>query len=290
MVRLVPDAGVGRNVVGSLQLAGAHRGAGKAIGHAEPRALDPDLEHGYELVALEHLDHDARGAGQRPAPLRDHPHDGGRVEPRRRHRLLHLDDRLEQLGVEPHLLLGELALGDVELGAEVADLPALLVAERLPRAGAPADLAGARDHPVLLVAERAALRQPLPLGQQRRAIVGMDVLEELLVAQVLRRLAGEALEGGVHQGQPQVHVVGDHPFAHGGGDRAKLPQGRAFRTLRPTPPAPLHQPGREQRHQHDGADAGGDDGGDLVEGGWQGRDHGDDPRAAGRGTGDAPED
>ena len=62
-----------------------------------------------------------------------------------------------------------------------------LVADRLPGAGAPALLAGAGDHPVLLVAEGAALRQPLPFGQQRRAIVGVDVLEELLVAQVLRR-------------------------------------------------------------------------------------------------------
>ena len=177
------------------------------------------------------------GAGECAAPLGDHPHDRARVEPRRGHRLLHLDHRLEQLGVEPHLLLGQLALGDVVLGAEIADLAALVVAERLPRAGAPADLPGPRDQPVLLVAQRAAFGQPLPFGQQGGAVVGVDVLQELLVADVLGDVAGEPLEGGVHEGESQVHVVGDHAFAHGGRDRPELAAHALLGRLRPAPPA-----------------------------------------------------
>jgi hypothetical protein len=76
-----------------------------------------------------------------------------RVEAGCRHGLLHLDHRLEELRVEPHGLLGQLALGDVELGAEVADLPTRLVAQRLPGAGRPAHLAAPRHDPILLIAE-----------------------------------------------------------------------------------------------------------------------------------------
>ena len=89
------------------------------------------------------------------APLRDHSHHGLGIESGRRDRLLDLDHRLEQLGVEPHLLFGQLPLGDVELGAQVADLAAGLVPHRLPAAGAPADLPVPGDHPVLLVSERS---------------------------------------------------------------------------------------------------------------------------------------
>jgi hypothetical protein len=69
------------------------------------------------------------------------------------HGLLHFDHRLEELRVEPHGLLGQLALGNVELGAEIADLPTRLVAQRLPAAGRPAHLAAPRHDPILLIAE-----------------------------------------------------------------------------------------------------------------------------------------
>ena len=169
------------------------------------------------------------------------------VEAGRRHRLLHLDDRLKQLGVEPHLLLGQLALGDVELGAEVAGLASLPVAQRLPGAGAPADLSAAGNHPVLLVAERAALRQPRPFGHQRGPVVGVDVLQEFLVLEVFRGVTGEPLEGGIDEREPQVHVVRDHALAHAGRDGAQLAQRRALVPLRPPPPAPLEQPERRAR-------------------------------------------
>ena len=184
-VGVVSDAWIGGHVVGALQVAGADGQPRQAVAQPEPRALDADRHLGDQLVALDQLDHHAGGAGERPAPLGDDPHDRGRIEPGGGHRLLHLDHRLEQLGVEPHLGLGELALGDVEPGAEVAHLPPGLVADRLPGAGAPPLLPGAGDQPVLLVAEGAALGQPGPFGEQRRTVVGVDVLEEFLVAKVL---------------------------------------------------------------------------------------------------------
>ena len=146
VIGVVLDAGVGEDVVRALQLAGAHADARQAAGHRQPGARRRRSGPGARA---------RRPRSSRPptpvAPVSARLRSAmtrmtvAGVEPRRRHRLLHLDHRLEQLGVEPHLLLGQLALGDVELGAEVADLAALLVADRLPRAGAPADLAGAGD-------------------------------------------------------------------------------------------------------------------------------------------------
>ena len=89
----------------------------------------------------------------------------------------------------------------------------------------------------------------------------MDVLEELLVAQVLGDEAGEALECRVHEGELQVHAVGDDPLAHARGDRAELPGGGAGGELRAPAPAPLQGEGGQQtqHHQHAGGENGGMD-------------------------------
>jgi hypothetical protein len=70
----------------------------------------------HQLVALDRLDDRPGGPGEPLAAVGDHPDHGGGIEPRRRDRLLDLDYRLEQLGVQPHRLLGQLPLGEVELG------------------------------------------------------------------------------------------------------------------------------------------------------------------------------
>src|SRR6185503_3377008 len=101
------------------------------------------------------LDDGTARVGERLTPLRDYPHHGLGIESGRADRLLDLEHRLEQLGVESHLLLRHLPLGDIELGAEIADLTAGLVPHRLPAAGAPANLSGAGYHSVLLVSERS---------------------------------------------------------------------------------------------------------------------------------------
>ena len=107
--------------------------------------------------------------------------------------------------------LGQLALGDVELGAEVADLAARPRRGSAPRRWRTSGPARSRVTSRYSWSRRdAALGQPRPFGQQRGAVVGVDVLEELLVAEVLRHVAGEALEGGVDEGELQVHVVRDH--------------------------------------------------------------------------------
>ena len=61
VVRLVADARVREDVVRALQLAGPHGHAREALGHAEPWALNAELQHRRQLVALERLDHHARG-------------------------------------------------------------------------------------------------------------------------------------------------------------------------------------------------------------------------------------
>ena len=211
------------------------REAREAVRQPKPGRVGADVNLGDHIVAFDRLDHRAARAGESHAAVGDHPHDGVRVEARRRYRLLHLDHRLEELGIQPHRLLGQLALGDVELGAEVADLPAGVVPQRLPGAGAPPELPGAGHHPILLVAERSALRQKVPLGGERRTVVGVDVLEELLVPEVLLGVPGEPLEGRIHEGEAALHVVGDHALAHGAGDGAEVSRGVGGRAARPTP-------------------------------------------------------
>ncbi len=277
VVRLVADPGVGKDVVRPLQLAGADAESRQAALQREPGALHADQELGDELLALEPLEHDARGAGEGAAPLGDHPHHRGGVESRRRHRLLDLDHSLEQLGVEPHLLLGELAFGDIELGAEVADLAAALVAERLPGAGAPADLPRGRDHPVFLVPERPTPGQPRPFRQQRGPVVRMDVLQELLVAQVLDHLARETLERGVREREPEVHVIGDDAFAHAGGDGPELARGHGRFALRAAAAAALEPVGDHQPEHRQGGGGQERGGGDAVQQAGEGRDHECDP-------------
>ncbi len=201
-----------------------------------------------QILAFDRLDHRATGAGQPLAALSDDPHDCGGVEPGRHDRLLHLEHRLKELGIQPQLFLGQLALGDVELGPHIPDLAAGLVPHRLPGAGAPADLTGSGDHPVLLISQRPALGQALPLGQNRGPVVGMDVLEKLLIPKILFRVSGEPLEGRVYELEPPVHVVGDHAFAHGGGHRLQLAADLRRCAL---DPAPAHALPREQHRQAD---------------------------------------
>ena len=69
----------------------------------------------------------------------------------------------------------------------------------------------------------------------------MDVLEEFLLPQVLGGIPGEPLEGGIDEGELPLHVVGDDPFAHGGGDRLQLALDFGCGTLGP-PPAPALPP------------------------------------------------
>ena len=255
-VTVVGHPGIRQDVVGALQLAGADAEPRQAVGHPEPGRVGPDVHLGDQLVALDGLDHRAARPGEPEPPVGDHPHHRAGVEPRGGDRLLHLDHRLEQLGVEPHGLLGQLALGDVELGAEIADLASGLVPERLPGAGGPALLSPAGHHAVLLVPERAALREALPLGRQRGAVVGVDVLEELLVPEVLLGIPGEPLEGGVHEAEPQVHVVRDDALAHGGRHRVQVPPGFRRGPLGAPALRPLddecHQQGERQRAQGGG--------------------------------------
>ena len=223
-IGVVPDAGIRR---GRRRSAAARR-----CGRRGPRGCRPAGAAGASVPMW------TWGTSSSPsidsitapvAPVRRRPRSAitritvARVEPRGGHRLLHLDHRLEQLGVEPHGLLGQLALGDVELGAEVADLAARLVAQRLPGAGGPALLAGAvtttryswsRSEPPWASRSHSA--------SERGPVVGMDVLEELLVAEVLLGVAGEPLEGRVHEGELEVHVVGDDAFAHRRGDGPEM--------------------------------------------------------------------
>ena len=104
-IGVVPDAGIGQQVVGALQLAGADAETGEAVREPEARRLGADVDLGNQLLALDGLDDRAGGAGEAEASVGDHPHHRSRVEARRRHRLLDLDHRLEELGVEPHGLL-----------------------------------------------------------------------------------------------------------------------------------------------------------------------------------------
>ena len=158
---------------------------------------------------------------------------------------------------EPHRLLGQLSLGDVELGPHVPDLTAGLIPHRLPGAGAPADLAGAGYHPVLLVPEGSPLGQAVPLGQDGGPVLGMDVLEEFLVPQVFLGVPGEPLEGRVYERQPAVHVVGNDPFPHGGGDRLELALDLGRRALGPAPaPALPPERGPSGEQQRDASAAG----------------------------------
>ena len=257
-IGVVPDAGIREQVVGALQLAGADAEAGEAVGEPEARRVGADVDLGDQLLALDGLDDRAGGAGEAQASVGDHPHHRSRVEARRRHRLLDLDHRLEELGVEPHGLLGQLALGDVELGAEVADLAARLVAQRLPAAGRPAHLAAPRHYPVLLIAQRAALRQPLPFRRERGPIVRVDVLEELLVPDVFLGIAGEPLEGPVHEGEPQAHVVSDDALPHRRRNGSKVAArlgGGALRAAALQPHVQQHD--EEEQGQHAEAGRGG---------------------------------
>ena len=170
-------------------------------------------------------------------------------------RLLDLDHGLEQLGIEPHGLFGQLALGDVELGAEKP-----ICRPRWSRSGSQLlelhrTCPAPRHHPVFLVAERAALGQAVPLLDQGAPVVGVDVLEELLVAEVLDRIAREPLEGGVGEDQLEPHVVGDDAFAHGGGDRLHVSPRVRRRPLRPPPVAGMQQepPEQDQAEQRQSA-------------------------------------
>jgi len=120
----------------------------------------------------------------------------------------------------------------------------------------------------------------------------MDVLEELLVLQVLGGEAGEPLEGGVHEGEPVLHVVRDHPFAHGGGDGRQVPPGGGGLGAAPAEPPQLEHQGDQQgeaehdaRGREDSQGGGGEGAGQVGDG----RDHGSDLYARdGAGTATVP--
>ncbi len=235
----MPDAGVRGEIVGPLQLAGADAEAREAVVEPKPWRVGPDVHLGDQLVPLDGLDHRPGGSGEALAAFGDDVAYRRRVEPRGGHCLLDFDHGLEQLGIEQHRLFGQLPLGDVEFGAEEPDLPAVLVPQRLPGAGGPAHLPGAVHDPVLLVAERAALGQPFPLGYEGGAVVGMDVLQELLVADVFQRVAGETLEGRIGEDELVLQVIRDDALSHRRGDRLQLAFGLPYRALGLPPPAHL---------------------------------------------------
>jgi hypothetical protein len=86
----------------------------------------------------------------------------------------------------------------------------------------------------------------------------VDVLEKLLVPKVLLGVAGESLEGPVHEAELQSHVVRDYAFTHRRGDRAEVAARLRGGALGAAPPQPHHQQHDEQEQgQHAEAGRGG---------------------------------
>ncbi len=86
----------------------------------------------------------------------------------------------------------------------------------------------------------------------------MDVLQELLVLQVLGGVAGQALEGGIDEGEPVLQVVRQHPFPHGGRDGGQLaPRGGGLRPTSAEPAYPADQEHEQQEAQEEGPARGG---------------------------------
>ena len=98
-VDLLGDPGIGEGIVAALQLSGPHADAGEAGAQLEPGRLGPDMHQRNEILSLDRLDHRAAGPGKPLAPLGYDSHDGRGIEAGRRDRLLHLEHRLEELGV-----------------------------------------------------------------------------------------------------------------------------------------------------------------------------------------------
>jgi dihydroxyacetone kinase len=116
------DAGIAADVITSLQLAGTDAESGETLAELEPRSLQANVNLRHQLAALDALDDRAARTGEALASVDDDPHYGGGIHTRPSHRLLDLDDRLKKLGIQSHGFFGQLPLGDVELGTQVADL------------------------------------------------------------------------------------------------------------------------------------------------------------------------
>ena len=163
------------------------------------------------------LDQRGVGMGERVGPVSDGVHDGPRLEPGGHDRPLHLANGLEQLDVHPEVVLAALALGDVELGAQVAKRASPLVEQRPPRTGAPADLPLGRDHPVFLAVDGLTAVEPLPLLEEEPAVFGMNVFEEVAILEIGEPIAGQPLEGGVHEPHVPLGTAGHHGLVEVGG-------------------------------------------------------------------------
>src|SRR6187397_1098754 len=99
-IGLVPDSRIIVGVVTALQLAGPHTKPGQTPVQLEPGCLAADAQQRYYLVPFHSLDDGTARVGERLTPLRDYPHHGLGIESGRADRLLDLEHRLEQLGVE----------------------------------------------------------------------------------------------------------------------------------------------------------------------------------------------
>ena len=76
----------------------------------------------------------------------------------------------------------------------------------------------------------------------------MDVGEELLVPELVFRVAGEPLECGIDEFEPEVHVVGDNRLPHGRGHGLELAPDFGQGAL-DLPPSPVLPPGEDRQEE-----------------------------------------
>ena len=121
--------------------------------------------------------------------------------------------------------LGSLPLGHIAFPALDADAPSLLVQERAPRGERPLHGTSFGDQADLLVPDVAAGQQPSPSLLDVLSVLRMDPIEVRAFPDLVRREAGELLDGLVHVEQVLVEVVGQDGDGRVLGDQAEVALG-----------------------------------------------------------------